>query len=79
MLYLTERQWNTRMKTIETKNLHKYHITPYWLSISQILSDCIVEILIDDKKGGSIRVVDEDKYKKLKAYCQSESFVMKKK
>ncbi|CAB1251759.1 protein of unknown function [Ruminococcaceae bacterium BL-6] len=78
MLYLTEKQWNARMKTIETKNLHKYQKTPYWLTISQVFSDCIVEIQTNGVEGESVRVIDEERYKELKEYCQSENFVLRK-
>lgn len=76
MLYLTEKQWNIRAKTIETKNLKKYHTTPYWLTIERELSGCIIEM--QNRIGEPIRVIDENKYKELRKYCMSEKFVLRK-
>ena len=71
ILYLSAQQWNNRLKTIETKNLRKYHKTPYWLSIGRTLSPCIIEF-----QDGETRVIDAEKYKELRAFCLSEEYVL---
>lgn len=71
ILYLSQQQWSNRLKTIETKNLKKYHRTPYWLSIGHTLKGCIIEI-----QDGETLVVDEDKYKELRKFCMSEDYAL---
>jgi hypothetical protein len=70
LLYLSQEQWDRRIKTIASKNLKEYHRTPYWLSVGYAMHDCIVEIY-----DGTL-VVDEEKYKELKKICRSEKYAL---
>jgi hypothetical protein len=71
MLYLSNQQWSNRLKTIETKNLRKYHRTPYWLSIGRALSPCVIEHI-----DGDTIVIDEEKYKALRLFVTSEAYAL---
>lgn len=75
VLYLSKQQWNNRIKSIETKNLRKYHRTPNWITISHNLSPCIIEIQLSNDDN-SIFVIDAAKYKALRVLCMTESFAL---
>ena len=74
-LYLSQQQWNNRIKSIETKNLREYHTTPSWLTIARAFNDCIIEYQIGNN-GLSTIVIDEQKYKMQRKICLSEEFAM---
>lgn len=67
---VSRENWSNRAKTIETKNLHQWHKTPYWLSIERKLSESIIEFA-----NGYI-VFDEEKYKQLRKLCLSEEYAL---
>jgi len=62
--------WDNRMKTIETKNLKKYHKTSTWISMLSYFNPCIV-CVYEDLKTIEINVA---KYKLIRKYMMSEEF-----
>ena len=64
MIYLTEKQWDNRIKTIATKRLHRFRKALTATSVGHYFNSCIVEL--QENSSGTIIVVDEDKYKEMR-------------
>lgn len=72
MIYLTDRQWDNRIKTIATKRLHKFGRALNATSMGRYFNlKCIVEI--QENRSGNILVVDEAAYKELRALFMNYS------
>jgi len=72
MLYLTERQWDNRLKTIATKRLNKFRRALTSTSMGHYFNlKCIVEF--QDNLSGTIIVVDEEKYKEMRTLFLNHS------
>lgn len=65
--YLTNKQWQNRIKTIETKTLKQLHHCSSM--ISEKMKQCIIEY-----KDSNIVIIDKLLYKKLRGLCMSEDF-----
>ena len=72
MIYLTERQWDNRIKTIATKRLNKFRRALTATSMGRYFNlSCIVEL--QENRSGTIIVVDEEKYKEMRALFLNHS------
>jgi hypothetical protein len=67
--YLSSRSWENRMKSIETKNLNKYHTSTAWVSLFMYFHPCVIE-----HYGEDTIVINEEKYKLIRKYVMSEEF-----
>ena len=66
MIFLSEKQWDNRIKTIATKRLHKFRKALTATSMGHYFNiSCIVEL--QENLSGTIIVVDEKKYKEMRA------------
>lgn len=70
---VSKSNWESRAKTIETKNLRKYHTTPHWLSVLRELDKSVIEIIVGD--GETLIVFDEGKYKAIREHCMGFGYV----
>ena len=71
--YITNRQFDIRLKTIETKNIKKYGSSLTATSLSNgYFRDCIICIHDDN-----LLEIDEDKYKEIRKRVTSEDFNLK--
>jgi len=64
MIYLTEKQFNNRLKTIATKRLHKFNKALTETSMTRYFSKAVVEIQEDF--NDTVIVVDEVVYKEIR-------------
>lgn len=72
MLYLTEKQWDNRIKTIATKRLRKFREALTATSMGRYFNiSCIVEL--QENLGGTIIVVNEEKYKEMRVLFMNHS------
>lgn len=72
MLYLTETQWNSRMKTIATKRLHKFRKVLTATSMALYFNDAVIEIQTSSTQE-AVFVVDEKKYKDIRTLFMNHS------
>ncbi|MEG1894615.1 MAG: hypothetical protein RR162_00145 [Oscillospiraceae bacterium] len=70
---VSKTNWENRAKTIETKNLSKYHNTPHWLSILREMDKSVIETIIGSSE--TLIVFDEEKYKKIREHCTGFSYI----
>lgn len=72
MIYLTEQQWDNRIKTIATKRLHRFRMALTATSMGHYFNiSCIVEL--QENLSGTIIVVDEKKYKEMRVLFMNHS------
>ncbi len=72
LLYLTETQWDNRLKTIATKRLHKFHKTLTASSIGHYFRPkCVV--VTQWEPNETITVVDEEAYKEMRDLFMNHS------
>ena len=67
---VSDSAYRGRMKTIETKNLRKYHRSTSWVSLYAYFSPCVLEL---DPSYHTV-TINEAKYQLIRKYVMSESF-----
>jgi len=67
---VSDSTWHNRMKTIETKNLKKYHRSTSWVSLYTYFSPCVLEM---DSSYHTV-MINEAKYQLIRKHVMSESF-----
>jgi len=67
---ISYKQWDNRMKSIETKNLNKYRRSLSWVSLMHYFNTCIIET------NSSYKTIkfNEEKYKLIRKYVMGEKF-----
>lgn len=71
IIYLTNQQFQNRMKTISTKNLQKYGRSLTAISLHHHFRDCILCV-----HDGAVLEIDENKYKEIRALVMTEEFCL---
>ena len=74
VIFLTEKQWDNRIKTIVTKNLKKYGRSLSWSSLSYHFKDCVLCTHCNDE---TVLEIDDGKYKEIRRHVMSEEFCLK--
>jgi hypothetical protein len=68
--YLSLKQWESRLKSIEHKNLKTYHKSLTWISIEKYFYPCIYERRMDD----DCILINEFAYKLIRNFLTSKKF-----
>ena len=68
-IYLSEQNWNNRLKTIERKNLNKYHRSTSWVSMIPYFDPCVIAY-----QDGDTVIINQAKYKLIRKYLMSDDF-----
>lgn len=71
-LYLTDQQWDNRMKTIATKRLKKFRRALTATSMGHYFNDAIIEIQ-SSRSDSSVLVVNPERYKELRVLFMNNS------
>jgi hypothetical protein len=68
-IFVTNQEWNNRIKTIATKNYKKYNSGKYWISLMIYFNPCVICV-----HDGKLREINKEKYLLIRKYLMSEEF-----